>query len=43
MLADLRWLGLDWDEGPDKGGEVRTNEHARAVLASSQTAPAGNV
>ena len=22
MLADLRWLGLDWDEGPDKGGEV---------------------
>eukprot|EP00752_Nemacystus_decipiens_P005945 g5369.t1 len=21
MLADLRWLGLDWDEGPDKGGE----------------------
>ncbi len=19
-LADLRWLGLDWDEGPDKGG-----------------------
>lgn len=22
MLADLRWLGLDWDEGPDKEGEV---------------------
>ncbi|CAM9597847.1 unnamed protein product [Ectocarpus sp. 13 AM-2016] len=22
MLADLRWLGLEWDEGPDKGGEV---------------------
>lgn len=20
MLADLRWLGLDWDEGPDMGG-----------------------
>jgi glutamyl-tRNA synthetase len=20
ILADLRWLGLDWDEGPDKGG-----------------------
>lgn len=20
MLADLRWLGLDWDEGPDAGG-----------------------
>lgn len=21
QLADLRWLGLDWDEGPDVGGE----------------------
>ena len=20
QLADLRWLGLDWDEGPDAGG-----------------------
>src|SRR6188768_2086463 len=20
MLQDLRWLGLDWDEGPDVGG-----------------------
>src|SRR5437763_6580063 len=20
MVADLRWLGLDWDEGPDIGG-----------------------
>ena len=20
MLRDLRWLGLDWDEGPDVGG-----------------------
>jgi glutamyl-tRNA synthetase len=20
ILADLAWLGLDWDEGPDKGG-----------------------
>ena len=20
MLADLRWLGLEWDEGPDAGG-----------------------
>lgn len=20
LLADLRWLGLDWDEGPDVGG-----------------------
>lgn len=22
MLADLRWLGLDWDEGPDVGGPL---------------------
>ncbi len=21
LAADLRWLGLDWDEGPDVGGE----------------------
>ncbi len=21
QLADLRWLGLDWDEGPDVGGQ----------------------
>lgn len=20
ILGDLRWLGLGWDEGPDKGG-----------------------
>lgn len=22
IMADLRWLGLDWDEGPDVGGPV---------------------
>ena len=22
ILADLRWLGLDWDEGPEAGGDV---------------------
>jgi glutamyl-tRNA synthetase len=22
ILDDLRWLGLDWDEGPDVGGEL---------------------
>ncbi|MBA2353373.1 MAG: glutamate--tRNA ligase [Acidobacteria bacterium] len=22
ILDDLRWLGLDWDEGPDRGGPV---------------------
>jgi nondiscriminating glutamyl-tRNA synthetase len=42
ILEDLRWLGLDWDEGPDVGGSVgpyRSSErlelyqsHARALL-----------
>ena len=22
LISDLKWLGLDWDEGPDVGGEV---------------------
>lgn len=22
IIADLRWLGIDWDEGPDNGGPV---------------------
>lgn len=21
QLSDMKWMGLDWDEGPDKGGE----------------------
>jgi hypothetical protein len=21
MIRDLKWLGLDWDEGPDKEGD----------------------
>jgi len=30
-LADLRWLGLDWDEGPDRGGPyVPYTQSARA-------------
>jgi glutamyl-tRNA synthetase len=32
LLADLRWLGLDWDEGPDVGGRFapyRQSERAR--------------
>ena len=23
LIADLKWLGLDWDEGPDVGGDLR--------------------
>jgi glutamyl-tRNA synthetase/nondiscriminating glutamyl-tRNA synthetase len=22
LMADLKWLGLDWDEGPDRGGPL---------------------
>lgn len=39
MLADLRWLGVDWDEGPDVGGPYgpyRQSErlaHYEAALA----------
>lgn len=38
MRADLRWLGLDWDEGPDVGGphapyvqSARTHRYAYAL------------
>src|SRR5687767_9108664 len=44
IISGLRWLGLDWDEGPDKGGPYgpyrqseRTliyQEHARQLIAS---------
>jgi glutamyl-tRNA synthetase len=38
QLADLRWLGLDWDEGPDVGGphgpylQSQRTEHFEAAL-----------
>ncbi|HEY1575885.1 MAG TPA: tRNA glutamyl-Q(34) synthetase GluQRS [Terracidiphilus sp.] len=28
-LEDLRWLGLDWDEGPDRGGPFGPYEQSR--------------
>src|SRR5206468_5388403 len=46
ILRDLRWLGLDWDEGPDTGGPrgpYRQSErlhlygsYAKELLASEQ-------
>lgn len=46
ILRDLRWLGLDWDEGPDIGGSFgpyRQSErlavyetHAKRLLAEGQ-------
>src|SRR5512136_1299063 len=42
LLEDLRWLGLEWDEGPQVGGPARTyyqsqrrplyDQHARRLL-----------
>lgn len=43
QLADLRWLGLDWDEGPDVGGphgpyrQSERGERYAAALARLQT------
>lgn len=38
MLEDLRWLGLDWDEGPDVGGAYgpyRQSERADAYAEAA--------
>ena len=35
ILADLRWLGLSWDEGPDRPGAVRALPPERAARAVS--------
>lgn len=29
ILEDLRWLGLDWDQGPDLGGPAKPYEQSR--------------
>jgi nondiscriminating glutamyl-tRNA synthetase len=39
MLDDLRWLGLDWDEGPDTGGSrgpYRASERLRLYGSYAQ-------
>jgi glutamyl-tRNA synthetase len=45
ILDDLHWLGLDWDEGPDVGGEYgpyRQSERSAGYLdAASQLLRAG--
>jgi len=38
ILEDLRWLGLDWDEGPDRGGPYgpyRQSERLEAYRAAA--------
>lgn len=40
LLADLAWLGLDWDEGPDRGGgcgPYRQSERAARYDAAIDT------
>ncbi len=40
LLADLRWLGLEWDEGPDVGGThgpYRQSERAEVYSAAVAT------
>ena len=47
LIADLKWLGLDWDEGPDVGGEFGPyrqsdrldiyREHAERLLAEHKS------
>jgi glutamyl-tRNA synthetase len=49
LVGDLRWLGLDWDEGPDTGGPrgpYRQSErlaiyrrHADALIAAGKAYP----
>ena len=45
LLEDLRWLGLDWDEGPDCGGDYgpyrqsECEERYAAALARLDTFP----
>jgi glutamyl-tRNA synthetase len=46
QLAELRWLGLDWDEGPDVGGEhgpYRQSERAHVYARALDTLAARGV
>jgi glutamyl-tRNA synthetase len=36
ILEDLRWLGLDWDEGPDVGGPFGPYEQSRRLDAYAE-------
>jgi nondiscriminating glutamyl-tRNA synthetase len=44
IIADLRWLGLDWDEGPDVGGPCgpyRQSERLSGYRAAAEQLLAG--
>jgi glutamyl-tRNA synthetase len=36
ILAGFRWLGLDWDEGPEVGGDLLASGHAYLDYATSE-------
>ena len=36
LQEDLRWLGLDWDEGPEAGGSVDLMNRAGAQLSTGR-------
>ena len=38
ILDDLRWLGLDWDEGPDRGGSFGPYRQSDRLDLYSSTA-----
>ncbi|MCA9984803.1 MAG: glutamate--tRNA ligase [Anaerolineales bacterium] len=46
MLADLAWLGLDWDEGPDIGGDYgpywQSQRQERHLAVAEQLLVAGH-
>ncbi len=39
LMAALRWLGLDWDEGPDVGGALRSLLSSPSVWTSTRSTP----
>ena len=49
LLDDLKWMGIDWDEGPDKGGPFPPyrqsdkidvyREHAERLIAEAFQQP----
>jgi len=38
LLEDLRWFGIDWDEGPDKGGAFAPYRQSERKEAYSRLA-----
>ena len=45
VLEDMRWLGLDWDEGPEAGGELgpyRQSERLERYTSAAEQLVAGD-